>query len=57
MAYVGIKPCGCMVAARVDNSKHKKEVAKDISDFVKQGLRVERITVNRVRKELKKCEC
>jgi hypothetical protein len=57
MAYVGIKACGCIVAATVDNPQHKREVAKDIAGFIRQGLSVERITVERVRKELKRCEC
>lgn len=47
--YVGVKSCGCRVAACVDTPEHKRETAKFISKLVRDGLRVETTTVEDVR--------
>jgi hypothetical protein len=52
MAYVGIAPCGCMRAAVVDEPKHAKDVRKDVSGFMRDGLTVERVPVALVRVRL-----
>lgn len=55
--YVGRKPCGCTVAACMDMPKHKKDVAKFLADCVKDGLTIERVTLDDARCTLKRCEC
>ena len=49
-AYIAKAPCGCIVAAVVDSSEHKKDVAKDIASFLKDGLAIERHLIEDVRK-------
>lgn len=49
MSYVGKKPCGCVVAAVVDDPNHKRDVARTIAEWVKGGLTVERVTHDYVR--------
>lgn len=41
--YVGIAPCGCMRAATVDDPDRKKDVARDVRDFIKGGCHIERV--------------
>lgn len=55
-AYVGIKDCGCIVAAAVDVKAHSKDVAKSVADFIKDGLKVERVTVEEAREKLRRCK-
>jgi hypothetical protein len=49
MAYVARKPCGCVVAATVDEPRHAKDVAKSIAKWVRAGDAVERMTVGEAR--------
>ena len=56
-AYVGIKPCGCMVFAFVDRPEHKRDIAKEVAVCIRSGWTVERVPVERVRAELKTCRC
>jgi NADPH:quinone reductase-like Zn-dependent oxidoreductase len=55
LVYVGIKNCGCMVAAMVDNPEHKKDTAKEIAKWIREGLTIERVTAEYVRENFKKC--
>ena len=57
MCYIGVKECGCVVAACVDNPKHKKDIAKNVGDWVKDGLTIERISVEDTRNRLSYCKC
>lgn len=44
--YVGKQPgCGCMGLVVVDDPNHAKDTAKSVSDAVKKGLVIERMTV------------
>lgn len=54
-SYVGVLPCGCRVAATVDTPGDEKRVAKDVASFIKDGLRVERVTNEEVRLTLRRC--
>ena len=49
MSYIGRAECGCIVACCVDNPFHKKDTAEALSDFIKDGLTIERVTVQFVR--------
>lgn len=55
--YVGVKPCGCMVAWVFDGPKYPKDVAKSVADFIKSGYRVERANTDSVRRKLGRCKC
>lgn len=45
-AYIGRNPeCGCVVAIVVDDPEYRKATAKDVSDFVKAGYAVERVSI------------
>jgi hypothetical protein len=54
-AYVGITACGCMVCASVEDPRWKRETAKDVAAWLRDGLRVERVPVERVRQECHAC--
>jgi hypothetical protein len=55
--YVGIKPCGCMVAWVYDDPMYPQDVAKSIDEFRRSGYSVERANTDEVRHKLKKCKC
>jgi hypothetical protein len=42
--YVGRYACGCAVAACVDDPQWKKDTAKTLSQWIKEGMAVERVT-------------
>ena len=54
-AYIGIKDCGCTVAVTVDTPEDKTSVAQDVSDFVKCGYTVQRVSVDEARARLQCC--
>lgn len=54
-AYVGFKPCGCAVAAIVDDEVSKKDLPKTIAEWIRDGLAIERKTVGWVRENLHFC--
>jgi hypothetical protein len=54
-AYVGIRPCGCVVCACVDRPEDKKQTAKTVSTWIQDGLRIERIPVEIARGRLTRC--
>jgi hypothetical protein len=56
-AYIGIKKCGCVVAATMDMPEHAKQVGKDVAGFISEGLTVERISTEEVRVRLGGCKC
>lgn len=43
--YVARKKCGCMVAAVSDMPTFERETAKDVADFIRDGLAIERMTM------------
>ena len=55
--YVAIKPCGCVVAACVINPEHRKDTAKSVASWVRDGLRVDTKPVEWVRENMKACRC
>jgi hypothetical protein len=57
MTYVGIKKCGCCVAATADVPEHKKETAKFLASLIRDELIIERKSVEWVRQNLKSCKC
>lgn len=56
-SYVARKACGCMVGATVDDPAHKKDVAREIAEWVREGLTIERVTHDVVRKEFMGSKC
>lgn len=55
-AYIGIKPCGCTVAAVIDDPKYAKDTAESVADFIKSGYRIERVACDEARFKLKECK-
>jgi hypothetical protein len=53
-AYVGIRPCGCCVAACVDVDP--KRSAKFTGDLIRRGYTVERHPTEWVRENLRQCD-
>lgn len=57
-AYAGNCPkCSKMVAAAVDIPEHKKDTAKEVASWIRDGLLVSRMTVAEVRASDWGCEC
>ena len=48
-AYIGRSPCGCITFATVDMPEHKRTVAKEVAQAMRDGLTIERVTVQFVR--------
>ena len=55
ICYIGMKPCGCAVTATVDKPEWKKETAESLAEWVKDGLTIERRTVEEARAILRRC--
>jgi hypothetical protein len=55
MCYVGLKACGCAVAAAVDLPDLAKDNAKCIAKWMRDGLTIERKPVEWVRENLMRC--
>ena len=56
MAYAGFcQSCGHLVSATVDDPDHAKDVRKDVSQFMRDGLRIERVSCQTVRENAKPC--
>lgn len=55
--YIGIKPCGCVVAWVNDNPAFRKGVAEAVSEFIQCGYQVEAANTDEVRHKLKRCKC
>lgn len=46
MAYAGYcSECGGMCAATVDKPEYAKSVRKDVAEFIKSGMTIQRVTV------------
>ena len=53
--YIGRKSCGCIVLAVVDMPEHRKHTAKEIAKGIKEGLKIERVTCQYVRENMRRC--
>jgi len=47
--YVCLKPCGCM-GMWMSGELNKKDLAKDLSKAVKEGLDIQRVTTEQAKK-------
>lgn len=56
-AYIGKKPCGCIVAAVVDLAERKETTAQHVAEMIADGLTVERVTCEYVRQNMRRCTC
>ena len=56
MAYRGICEHGKVRAVSVDRPDLKKYTAKDVAEWVKYGLKIDRVTVEEARKSDWNCE-
>ncbi len=48
-ALVGLKDCGCLVAAMVDEPKYRRHNAGEVAALMRQGYTIERVTVEQAR--------
>jgi hypothetical protein len=55
--YVGRCKCGSVVAAVVDEPGREKQTAKDVAEFIKEGLAVEQMDTKQVRVTIQSCAC
>lgn len=55
--YVGIKPCGCMVAWVYDEKKYPQDVAESVARFIREGYRIESANTDDIRSKLGRCKC
>lgn len=56
-AYLGRKVCGCVVAITVDDTDNRKWTADAVAEFIRDGLTVDRVTIEDGRKALNFCQC
>jgi hypothetical protein len=57
-AYIGKCPgCKQVIAATVDAPEYRDDVAKDVAEWIRDGLIVERSTVGEARKLFNNCAC
>ena len=49
MAYVAVKPCGCMCFAASEERAKEPRVAREIAACLRDGLCLERVTDQQVR--------
>ena len=56
-AYVGRAECGCVVAITVNMLDHKRDVAKTVAEWVRDGLSIEGMTIEAVRSSPFGCKC
>ena len=54
--YIARKSCGCVVAW-VSDEIRKKDLAKIIGDWIREGLVVERADTEWARTNMKRCKC
>lgn len=55
-AYLGREACGCVTCVTLDAPTHKREVAKDVAQWLRWGMTVERVTVEAARQAWAVCE-
>jgi len=56
-AYIGKKACGCYVFAVVDEPDNEARTAADVSEAIRSGLTIERMSIKDVREKLNMCTC
>lgn len=54
-AFVGRRSCGCIVAAFVADPRLLRQIAKDVAEWERDGLKIETMSVEDVRKQLWHC--
>jgi hypothetical protein len=57
MSYIARADCGCVVAAISDEIEHRKVVASAVSNWVKRGYAIERVSDQYVRDHLNFGKC
>lgn len=54
--YIGLRPCGCLAMAIVDNLEHRKDVAREVGKAIREGLNVQKVSTETVRTMPWKCK-
>lgn len=57
MSYIGICHCGQVVCAVVDNPARRRDVAREVASWIRDGLTIERVTSAYVRTHIGRCRC
>ena len=55
--YIGIKPCGCVVACVVNEPEYPKDVARGVSKMIRAGYAVEGVSREEAVNRLVDCRC
>ena len=55
-SYIAQKECGCLVMAVVNNPDHRREVAREVSRAIREGLQVSIVPSEQVRTMAWECE-
>lgn len=55
--YLGLKSCGCGVAACVDDPTNVEDLAEAIAEFMREGLIIERVPMDDFPSRFKGCKC
>ncbi len=56
-AYIGRKPCGCIVAAAVINPEHIDDLGSCVGEWITDGLTIEHHSIEWVRENFTHCDC
>lgn len=52
--YIGVNPCGCVTAIRVQGLDDEEE---ELAEWKKEGLSIETATLEEARERLTECKC
>lgn len=56
-AYIARQDCGCVVAVTVNMKHHPKDVARNVAEWIRDGLSVEGHAIEAVRQMVFGCKC
>ena len=56
-AYIGREKCGCVTCTVVDSPEFRKDTARYVARWLREGMDVERVSVEEARQLIKFCRC
>ncbi len=55
--YTATKPCGCTIAYIINDGNDKRSVAKEVSNWIRCGYVVDRVSLAEAEENVKECKC